>query len=359
MEIPKYMALANRIKSKIENGELKHGEKLSSENELGAVFGISRQTVRQAIGVLVREQYLESRQGSGTYVVYSAQEKREPSMTIGVVTTYVGAYIFPQIIRGIENVLTLGGYSMQLAFTHNKVQNERRALRSMLEKGVDGMIVEPTQSGLPNPNLEIYREIERRRIPVLLINSGCPGVGLPHVSMNDRAAGLLAAQHLIRAGHKRIAGIFKSDDRQGHLRYAGYLEALLNAGLTIHDENILWYSTQDIPDLPADAGRILRRLQNCTGLVCYNDEIALQIVDLLKKNGIFVPDDISLVSFDNSDLAALCEVPLTSVANPMAALGETAARGLLRLIRGETFQATVEFEPTVVERDSVRVLESG
>ena len=356
MEMPKYMTLITWIKNKIESGELTYGEKLYSENELSTMFGISRQTVRQAINILVQDKYLESRQGSGTYVVFNASVKREPTMTIGVVTTYVGAYIFPQIIRGIEDVLTKSGYSMQLAFTHNKVQNESRVLRSMLEKGVDGMIIEPTQSGLPNPNFEIYEEIQRQRIPVLFINSSYPGIKIPHVSMNDHAAGLLATQYLIHAGHKRIAGIFKSDDHQGHLRYAGYLDALLKAGYEIHDENVLWYSTQDIPDFSKFVGIILRRIEGCTGLLCYNDEVAMQIVDMMKKNGIAVPEDLSLVSIDNSDLADLCEVPLTSVAHPMNVLGETAAQNLLHLIQDHAFKATVDFEPEIVERKSVRVL---
>lgn len=179
MEMPKYMTLVTWIKKKIESGELKYGEKVYSENELSAMFHISRQTVRQAINILAQDKYLESRQGSGTYVVFNTTVKREPTKTIGVVTTYVRAYIFPQIIRGIEDVLTKNGYSMQLAFTHNKIQNESRVLRSMLEKGMDGMIIEPTQSGLPNPNFKIYEEIQRQRIPVIFINSGYPGMKIP------------------------------------------------------------------------------------------------------------------------------------------------------------------------------------
>lgn len=355
-EIPKYLALVNWIKNKIETNELKYGDKLYSENELSSMFGISRQTVRQAINILVQEKYTESRQGSGTYITYNTLAKHQPNMVIGVVTTYVGAYIFPNIIRGIETVLTEHNYSIQLAFTHNKVQNENRVLRSMLEKGVDGMIIEPTQSGLPNPNIEIYNEIQRQRIPVIFINSYYPGTKIPHVAMNDHSAGFIATNHLIQSGHKRIAGIFKSDDNQGHQRYAGYLDALLKSGCEIHDENVLWYSTEDLSDLALDSNRILRRIKDCTGLVCYNDEVALEMVNLLKKNQIFVPNDISLVSIDNSDLASLCEVPLTSVAHPMDLLGKTAAENLINLINDQLFKATIEFEPKIIERDSVKII---
>jgi GntR family transcriptional regulator of arabinose operon len=357
-DIPKYMALVSWIKNKIEANEFQFGDKIYSENELSAMFGISRQTVRQAINVLVQEKYIQSRRGSGTYIIYNGVTKRQPNMIIGVVTTYVGVYIFPHIIRGIETVLTENDYSMQLAFTHNKVQNETRVLRSMLEKGVDGIIIEPTQSGLPNPNMELYREILSRHIPVLFINSYYPNLKIPHVALDDRIAGFTATDYLIQAGHRRIAGIFKSDDNQGHLRYEGYMQALLKAGCEIHDENVLWYSTEDLTDHSLDSRRVLRRIRDCTGLVCYNDEAALEVVDLLKMNRISVPDDISLVSIDNSDLASLCEVPLTSVAHPMEQLGETAARNMVGLIHDRQFKATVEFQPGIVERNSVKKIQS-
>ncbi|WP_411677349.1 GntR family transcriptional regulator [Caproicibacter sp.] len=354
-DIPKYMTLVNWIRQKIESKELKYGDKLYSENELSSMFEISRQTIRQAIKLLEQEKLLESRQGSGTYVVFDPSA-RKPNMTIGVVTTYVGSYIFPNIIKGIEKVLTENGYSMQLAFTHNKVENERSVISSMLGKGVDGMIVEPTKSGLPNPNLDLYRKINEDKIPMIFINSFYPALDLPHVSLNDHNAGFLAADCLIRKGHRRIAGIFKLDDYQGHRRYAGYVDALIRSGLGLRDENVLWYSTEDFSSLSGDAKRILSRIDGCTSVVCYNDQIAISLVSLLKSRGFGIPDDVSLIGVDNSDLATLCEVPLTSVSHPKELLGETAARNLLHLISDPRFSATVEFKPELMERSSVKQL---
>ena len=355
-EIPKYMALVNWIRRKIESKELSYGEKLYSENTLSSMFGISRQTVRQAIKLLERENILESRRGSGTYVIYDPAAPQKRSMTVGVATTYVNSYIFPSILKGIESVLTENGYSMQIAFTHNKVENERQVLASMLEKGVDGLIVEPTKSGLPSPNLGLYETIGERKLPLIFINSFYPSLRLPHVSLDDRRAGFLATNCLIAAGHKRIAGFFKLDDYQGHLRYAGYVNALLEAGLPLEDDNVLWYSTEDADALAGESGRILSRIDGCTALVCYNDILALQLFGILKENGISVPSGLSVVGIDNSDLAALNEVPLTSVSNPTELLGQTAARNLLRLISDPRFQATVEFTPELVERSSVKAV---
>lgn len=356
-ELPKYQTLVNWIRDQVVSNRLKYGEKFYSENELSAMFGISRQTVRQAVGILEQEKIVERRRGSGTYVIYNApQVQRRQTMNIGVISTYLDDYIFTSIIRGIEKVLTNNGYSMQLTFTHNRVENETRALRTMLDKEVDGIIVEPTKSGLPNPNLDLYEEIHRREIPLVFFNAYYPGVPFPHVCLDDMLAGRMAAKTLIQKGHRAVAGIFQSDDLQGHLRYAGYLDALREGGLELHSEHTLWYTTEDFDYIEEDFRRILRCVQGCTGLVCYNDELAFRLVGILRKNGISVPEDLSIVSIDNSDLAAICEVPLTSVVHPMERLGKTAAENLLRLIADPAFDATVDFVPELVERGSVRKL---
>ena len=352
-KLPKYMTLVNWIKQQIIDGGLKDGDKFYSENELASMFSLSRQTVRQAVGILEQERIVERRRGSGTYIIHGAQPRGERTMNIGVISTYLGDYIFTSIIQGIEKVLTKGGYSMQLAFTHNKVENETRALRVMLEKNVDGIIVEPTKSGLPNPNHGLYREIQEKGIPLIFFNAYYPDLPFAHVSLDDRQAGRMAAQCLLDAGHRRIAGIFQSDDLQGHLRYAGYVDALQQAGVEIRSQDILWFTTEDIQYIPEDFHRIRRAFKDCTGLVCYNDQIAFQVYRELRKLGYNLPQDLSVVGIDNSELATLCEVPLTSVTHPAQQLGKTAAANLLHLIDNPQFDATVDFAPTLVERDSV------
>ncbi|WOC31961.1 MULTISPECIES: GntR family transcriptional regulator [Caproicibacterium] len=350
--LPKYMILVNWIRDRIKSQEFQYGEKLASEKELGQLFNVSRQTVRQAINVLVQEGLLESRQGSGTYVTRKIANTHAPQMVVGVISTYVNDYIFSGILRGMENVLTENGYSMQLAFTHNHMESEKKALSNMIARGVDGLIVEPAKSGLPSPNMDLYGEVLREGLPMLFFNTYYPSLQLPHVALDDMATGLAATEHLIRAGHRRIAGIFKLDDYQGRLRYAGYIRALMNAGIPLDDDLVLWYSTEDFAD-GFKTEKFQHRLQDATAVFCYNDQIALQVVATLRELGRRIPQDISIVSVDNSDLAKLCEVPLTSVAHPMEDLGMTAAQNLLRLIQDPTFNATVDFPPHLVERDSV------
>jgi GntR family transcriptional regulator of arabinose operon len=248
------------------------------------------------------------------------------------------------------------GYAIQLSITYNLVENEGRCLQGMLEKGVDGILAEPTRSGLPNPNLALYQDIRRQGIPIVFLNAHYPSLPLPYVCMDDRAAGKMAAACLIQAGHTNIAGLFKVDDFQGHLRYLGYMDALGEAGLDVRMANVLWFTTEDMPFFPEDFSRVLRALEGCTGLVCYNDYVALTVVEELLKRGVDVPGAVSVVGIDDADLAAVCKVPLTTIANPAVEVGAAAAKNLLRSIADPTFDATATLRPQLVQRESVAPL---
>lgn len=353
--VPKYAFLVNWIKDQILHGDLHFGDRLYSENELCSIFGISRQTVRQAIGILEQEKVVSRRRGSGTYVTWQKKTTRSGTKKIGVISTYVGEYIFMDILHGIESVLSANGYATQISFTHNQVENERRALRSMLDSDVDGIIVEPTKSGLPNPNLSMYDEFRSRNIPVLFFNAKYPELDFPVVCLDDVAAGEMVTSFLIGKGHTKIAGIFQCDDIQGMLRYEGYIQALEKNNIEINSQRILWFSTEDIDELSLYPERIMKRIKDCSAVCCYNDQIAVKVIKVLEKNDISVPDDISVTGMDNSTLAELCIPPLTSVYNPVSLLGETAAKNLLALIEDSSFNAEVLFRPVIIERSSVAV----
>lgn len=357
-KIPKYIELVNWVKAKVEAKEIKPNEKLYSENELSTMFAMSRQTVRHGISKLEQEGIVERIQGSGTYICGKTIPEREKTMHIAVVTTYVDYYIFPNVIKEIEKSISSAGYITQIAFTNNTVERESSILQSFLNKNVvDGIIIEPTKSGIPNPNIDLYHEIKEKNIPVIFINSYYPNLDLPHIAMDDTKAGFIAVNHLIEAGHTKIAGIFKSDDRQGHFRYSGYVDGLLKAGLKISDQHIVWLDTEDIHHIEESKKRILKRLEGCTACVCYNDEVATSVVDICTKNEIRIPDQLSIVSIDDSDMASLCDVPLTSVAYPIKELGKKAAENMLHLIENNKYDANYDFSPVITIRDSVKQID--
>lgn len=355
---PKYLRIVEWIKKQVADGALGVGDRLASENELSAQFGLSRQTVRQATSILENSGILERRRGSGTYVSSACVVQRAVTMNIGVVTTYLDDYLFPCIIRGIDGVLTEHGYTMQLSITYNKVENERNILEALLLKGIDGLIIEPTKSGLPNLNADLYAQIRRQGIPCLFINACYPGLNFPVVAMDDYACGRSAAKFLLEKGHRKIGGIFKSDDNQGHLRYAGFASELTRHKLRLQEESIAWYTTEDIEDGPEDRlvweQSVLRRMRDCSAVVCYNDQMAVQLIDAAEQSGIHIPADLSIISFDDSYLATTGKNGLTTFVHPKEELGRVAAENLLQLITHAEVPAEVLFPPQLQERDTVR-----
>lgn len=358
--VAKYQQVIDWIRQCLSTGKLQAGDKLESENEIGLRFGISRQTVRHALSILERDGVIESRQGSGNYVLPvtgvsgSSSKRNISSKTAVVVSTYVNGYIFPKIIQGMEKVLEKENWKIRITFTHNRYETERKVLTQLIEdEDVDGLIIEPARTGLPSPNLECYRKLQERGIPIVFFHSYFREMDIPHVSMDDKRAGYLAAKHLIEQGHRKIAGIFKLDDGQGQRRFSGYVQALSDYGMKIRNQQVVWLDTEEEQDMAVSKERIFRRLRGCTGCVCYNDEVANHLIELCGESGIQIPKDLSLVSIDNSDLARLGSVLLTSVVHPMEALGQKAALNMLELARNPMFDATYEFAPDIEVRDSV------
>ncbi len=357
--VAKYKEICQWVKKHLENGELKPGDRIESEHKLCSRFGVSRQTVRHAIAVLEEEGIVRRHRGSGTYIndMEKAPPKKERTMQIAVMTTFVQEYIFSSIIRELEAQFSEAEYSLQISVTNNSVEKERLILKNILNKNtVDGLIAETTRSGLPNPNLGIYQNIMERGIPVLFINSYYPHLNAPHVSLNDKLAGKLVTEYLLQQGHRNIAAIFKCDDGQGHQRYAGYLEALMEANAKINDRCVVWVDTELMSAIDKGAPWLFGRIEGCTACVCYNDEVASKLLSLCKASHIRVPEDLSVISIDNSDMASYCEVPLTSAENPIQDMAKIAALEMLDLINGKEVPYSTELEGGIVARSSVAPL---
>lgn len=356
----KYLQVTEWIQKRIASGELVGGDKLESENEISSLFGISRQTVRHALGLLVQQGILTTVRGSGTYIADAymrGEVEKTLSRTVTIISTYADGYIFPRILRAMVKKLEEHAYSARIMFTNNQISTERSLLRRLLEEGKrDPLIVEPVMSGLPNPNRKYYLRMKERGIPILFFHSFYPELDIPHVCMNDEEAGRLATEYLIQQGHKNIGGIFKADDGQGRRRYMGYLKALIKAGIEVREERICWVDTLELRAFPVMKPKILERLKGCTACVCYNDEVAHELTEFAAQEKILIPDQLSVVSIDNSELARLNGVPLTSVSHPMEILGEKAAENILRLIEDPGFDATWEFPVELEIRSSVRSL---
>ncbi|UTT43445.1 GntR family transcriptional regulator [Exiguobacterium aurantiacum] len=357
----KYNMVKDHILEWIKDGTVRPGEKIPSENELVQSFGVSRHTIRQAVGELVNEGYLYREQGSGTYCspvlptsTPQTIERLGNGKNIGVITTYMSDYIFPSIIRGIESHLASKGYTLTLSCTDNNVEKERQCLEMMLDRQIDGLIVEPTKSSSYNPNIKYYLELEQQHTPYLMINQYYSQLTPPYLIMDDEKGGFLAAEHLIKLGHERIMGLFKTDDLQGVHRMRGFIRAFREYNLPLEPELIITYTTEEL--VPSFYDVIHQVFENAderpSAIVCYNDQLALSVLDQLRNLRLSVPQDVSLVGYDDSVLAVATEVKLTSIIHPKQELGRAAAEWIIAAVEKKDTPPSHTYEPELIVRNS-------
>lgn len=335
----KYQNIAEELRIQIRAGQYASAAFLPTEFELCRVYNVSRQTVRQALSLLVDEGLIERRQGSGSRIVrHSAPEATKPR-TVAVVATYISDYIFPGTLREVERVLSAQHCSTLLFSTQNRVDNERRILLNLLNKPVDGILVEGSKTALPNPNLDLYRSLMARGTPLVFFHGMYPDLPEALCVLDDnRGGGRMLVEYLHGKGHTNIAGIFKSDDIQGLRRYEGYISALRDLSLPMSDAQVYWYDTA-AKELLMTSDEALHKaeqvLDGCTAVVCYNDEIASRLVGDLVRRGVRVPQEKAVVSFDNSRYSDLAPVSITSLSHGENNVGRLAAEQLVRLMHGE------------------------
>ena len=358
-DLLKYQKLYNWCRTLITSGVIKNKDKFPSENILQKKFGYSRQTVRTALNQLEEDGLIVRVKGSGTYVSYENKNEDKEKPRVGLILSYFSDYLFPRVYDGIESVMTEKGYEIDVAVTKNRLNDEAMYLEGLLSSNLSGLIIEGTRSSFPNPNIRLYNEIRKRNIPTLFIHNHYPNQKFDSVEMSDARAGYEAAKILIQNGHRRIGGIFKYDDMQGMERYKGFIECLSDYGVKFDDDWIRWYSTKDMEEKLSKKGlmRMYRRTKDCTAMILYNDEVAEHYMEFLEDRGLKVPDDMSLISFDDAELAQSGDVKVLSVVHPKYNLGRVTARNLLRMMEDPDWQKknySHRFPVTFNDGNSVR-----
>lgn len=331
----KYTALFEMLKKNILDGEILPGEPLPSENELAQTYGISRNTVRKALAMLEKDGYVEARHGSGTYCSDKMRHLKQ-SKEIAVIIPYMSGYIYSDIIHGIESVFNSNNYKVICKNTGNLRQKESKCLEEILSMDIDGVLIEPSKSQIYSKDLSLYQKLDKYDIPYVFINGFCRQIkDKPYIVMDDYRGGYLVTDHLLELGHKNIIGIFKVDDNQGINRYRGYVKAIQDRGMIFEPGRVIWFHTEDRTFKPAqDVKMLIEEGVEIDGIVCYNDQIAWEIIRTLQEMKISVPDDISITGYDDSDISQEENQNLTTIIHPKEKFGEMAARLLLEKIQG-------------------------
>lgn len=269
------------------------------------------------------------------------------TLTIGLVVTTIADPFASEVACGIEEAANDLGYSVFLADSNADPQRERQIVQSFAERRVDGIVV--TSSRVGALYLPLLSEMG---VPIVLVNNQHPGEFVHSVTIGNIAGSREAANHLIGLGHRRIAYLgdqfgYQSDAE----RLAGYRQALDEARIPFLPELLVRGDGK-----PEEAMRAMAELlalpEPPTAVCCYNDMSALGAMRAIHLQGKRVPEDISLVGFDDLFLASYTEPRLTTVRQPMRRMGLLAMESLFRLMSGEDSEIRISVETELIVRES-------
>jgi DNA-binding LacI/PurR family transcriptional regulator len=267
--------------------------------------------------------------------------------TIGVVVTRIADPFIAEVVNGIEEVANDHGYSVFLANSDANPDREVKVVHSFHERRVDGILVTASRVGA------LYMPLlDEMRVPTVLINNQHPGEFVHSVMIDNPAASRLATEHLIRLGHRRIAYIgdqfgFQSDTE----RFAGYRSALEVADVPFLPELIAHGDGKAEGGLQA-MEKLLALAKPPTAVFCYNDMSALGALRAIHEQGLRVPEDISVVGFDDLFIASYTRPALTTVNQPMRQMGRMAMEILIKLFAGLNSKTNLKVQGQLIVRES-------
>ena len=352
---PLYRQLSDELRHAISSGALRAGDRLDSERELASKHALSLNTVRQALQLLQEAGLVERRHGAGTFV-REPGDRRGPAL-IGVIVPTVKSF-FGEIVHGIEDGLRGAGHRMLLNCTGYDPQRERGALDEVRRAGVDGILMAPSLHG---PNHEARTRYladlraARRVIPTVYVERRLVDDDAEYVSSDPVAGAALAVRHLVDLGRRRIAFIGPTRSAPAEDIFTGYRRGLSEAGLA-EDAPLVLRTPDWGRNAEADAAAVRRLMaepEPPTGILCMGDDYAFRVYYTLRSLGRRVPEDVSLVAYDDV-MAHLLEVPLTAVSPPKYEVGRQSAALLSRrLAEGDVAPVQqVLLKPRLVIRET-------
>jgi DNA-binding LacI/PurR family transcriptional regulator len=352
-----YLQVKEMLRSSIERGELKPGEPLPGRVKLCEMFGTNRLTVDRAIRELVREGWLVSVKGKGTFVSHPNSRPSTAIMTFAVVWYQRGIseqqnIYWGPLLRGIAEMTSQLGIQLQFREMNPSFYRE-----FFQESRSDGMIVLA-------PLLEdemVLRELRSHRIPFVATSSVYEDKSLPCVGIDNFEGVKKALEHLWSLGHRKIA-IVDLDLRQTDLqqRWDAFRKLMGEAGYAIDPRWALLYPDRWCIDRDALVKQWLSSIPLPTAIFGADYEMTLSAFTAIKELGLKIPDQVSLVSFDDPPMAAFLEPPLTAVRQPVEEIGRRAVKKLYEALqKGVMPEGTEIFSPELVVRASTSPATDG
>ncbi|RMI38443.1 LacI family transcriptional regulator [Streptomyces triticirhizae] len=319
-------------------------------NGRSGVAAATRQRVLAALDILGYERPVRLRQRSAGLVGLVIPELTNP--------------IFPAFAQVIERALAGYGYTPVLCTQTPGGATEDELVEQLVERGVTGVVFLSGLHADTSADPARYTRLAGRGVPFVLINGFNERIGAPFVSPDDAAASRMAVRHLRELGHRRI-GLAVGPHRFVPVRrkVAGFEAAVAeeNARGSADGRPVTGVVRHTLFSLEGGQAATAALLDDgCTGVVCGSDMMALGAIRAVRQRGLAVPADVSVIGFDDSQLIAFTDPPLTTVRQPVAAMASAAVHALLEEINGNPVQHTeFVFQPELVVRGSTAAAPAG
>jgi len=260
-----------------------------------------------------------------------------------------------EIIRGVEDVAHAAGMGTVVSAIHQHSTSAQQWLQNMRARATDGVIL--VTSDLESP---VGPELRRLEVATVVVDpAGLPALDVPTIGATNWSGGLSATEHLLSLGHRRVG--FIAGPRRllcSRARLDGYRAGLDAAGIEL-DEELVWYG-DFYHESGFDGGNALLDLADRpTAIFAASDQMAFGVYEAVRRRGLRVPDDVSVVGFDDLPEVRWSSPPLTTVRQPLSEMGVLAARTLLRIAAGETLESPrLELATTLIVRSSTAPVRS-
>ncbi len=279
--------------------------------------------------------------------------KCNTTRTIGMLVTQSTNLFFSEVISGVESYCYRQGYTLILCNTGGIYEKQRDYIRMLAEKRVDGILV--MCSDLTE---ELSEMLDRHpSIPKVVMDWGPESSQADKITDNSEEGGYIATKYLIDNGHTDIACLSGHFDKLAcKERIVGFRRAMAEANIPVNEDWILEGNFEcDTAVLVAD--KITAMEKRPTAVFCFNDTMALGLMSRLQQNGIKIPDDVSVIGYDNIELAEYFSPPLTTIHQPKRRVGKNAFEILLERIKDKDHEKRIfEMQPELVVRNTVKKL---
>jgi len=351
--IPKYFQLQIWLKEQIDQGTYRVNEKIPTEDELARQLNLSRATIKHAIQNLVDKEYLIRKKKLGTFVSLPAIQVNK-NYRIGILINYYKSGFGIEFIRGAGDQAIEHNCQLVLCNTYDlHVQAEYHADR-LVEEGIMGVLYVPTAAS-DAKNRSIVQKFLRNRIPVVIADRLIAGLEIDKVVTDNLNGAYLITKYLIDRGHKKIAIVINTLLNSARDRLSGYKKALLDSHIAVSPDLIFTSDEHFSEESCAEIGRmLLSHKKKYTAIFAENDKMAYSICAIAAEAGIKIPQQLSIVGYDDVPFIGNNDTRLTTVHQPLYEMGQNGVRLLLKRMAGDSSEKqTVLLQSYLVERSSV------